>query len=355
MMVRFIARVVFVTGGLLAAFAGTASADPAGPTPYESTIVDIEPDVPGVDLRIVGGDSFLDLTVEPGHEVTVLGYSGEPYLQFDADGTVRENRNSPATYLNEDRYAATELPPNADADAEPDWRVLDDDGSWAWHDHRTHWMAPAPPLGLGPGDQVLDEKVDLIVDGVPVTVSVVSTWIPDHSNLPAILGGVTGALAVAAVTLARSGRTVSPRPRGRRLHGALLSAASAAALVVGLWHTWSLPNETAPPMTDWALPLVALIAALLSTVSPASSSGTIAGVAAGVELVVWLVLRRDVLRFPVLPTNAPFWLDRAVTTFAGVVGLSLAVVSLWMTFGPPSRTTGRSCEPEATGNLRLAP
>ena len=38
------------------------------------------------------------------------GYDGEPYLRFRADGTVQENQNSPATYLNRNRYAGAEVP-----------------------------------------------------------------------------------------------------------------------------------------------------------------------------------------------------------------------------------------------------
>ncbi|MEN9507416.1 MAG: hypothetical protein RI958_3342 [Actinomycetota bacterium] len=338
MMLRRFVRSVVVTGMVWSASVGTAGADPAGPTPYESTIVAIEPRVIGIDLRIIGGDSFLELTVDGGHDVTVLGYSGEPYLRFDPDGTVSQNRNSPAVYLNEDRYAATALPDRADPAADPDWEVLDDDGSWAWHDHRTHWMAPVPPLGLEPGDQVLDEQVDLLVDGVPVTVSIISTWIPDQSNLPAILGALLGLAAAGAAAAVRFGRSSTGGRSAMHTPGMLLTAAAVGALVIGLWHTRSLPSETAPPITDWALPLVALVAALWSGAAPRSSGAAIAGVVAGAELVVWAVLRRDVLRFPVLPTNAPFWLDRAVTTSVGVMGLALAVVWLVTLFGHPSTT-----------------
>ncbi len=53
--------------------------------------------------HVVGGDSFLEVSVDEGHEVLVPGYQGEPYLRFRADGTVERNRNSPATYLNDSR------------------------------------------------------------------------------------------------------------------------------------------------------------------------------------------------------------------------------------------------------------
>ena len=68
---------------------------------------------------MVGGDGFLDMPVEPGHEVVVEGYDGEPYLRFRADGTVQENQNSPATYLNRNRYAGAEVPAAIQGDDRP--------------------------------------------------------------------------------------------------------------------------------------------------------------------------------------------------------------------------------------------
>ncbi len=101
--------------GLLGS-AGVAHADPAGPTDYASEVVSIEPATPTIDVRIVGGDSFVMLTAQPGTEVVVLGYSGEPYLRFRADGVVEENRRSPTLYQNKSRYGTADTPAEADAD-----------------------------------------------------------------------------------------------------------------------------------------------------------------------------------------------------------------------------------------------
>ena len=92
---------------------GIALADPAGPTDYETTITSVERAVDGIELRMLGGDSFIELTVD-GREVVVTGYRGEPYLWFRADGIVSENRRSESTYLNEDRYGEAEIPAAAD-------------------------------------------------------------------------------------------------------------------------------------------------------------------------------------------------------------------------------------------------
>ena len=56
---------------------------------------------------MIGGDSFVELTVERGTDVVVLGYWGEPYLRFNSDGTVEENRRSPTVAENESRYGGS--------------------------------------------------------------------------------------------------------------------------------------------------------------------------------------------------------------------------------------------------------
>ena len=66
---------------------GAAAADSAGPTDYRSRIVAIDPATPQVHASIIGGDSFLELRVERGTAVEVLGYRSEPFIQFLADGT----------------------------------------------------------------------------------------------------------------------------------------------------------------------------------------------------------------------------------------------------------------------------
>ncbi|MEZ5248381.1 MAG: hypothetical protein R2713_03905 [Ilumatobacteraceae bacterium] len=144
------ARVVWLATLLTLAFgASPAAADPPRPTDYRSEVVSISPAIPGLEARIIGGDSFIELTTS-GQDVLVLGYDGEPYLRFDADGTVSENVRSPARWLNLDRYSETSVPAEADATAPPEWEQVGSGGRYAWHDHRTHWMLEIPRSGSGP-------------------------------------------------------------------------------------------------------------------------------------------------------------------------------------------------------------
>src|SRR5687768_6954580 len=76
-------------------------------------------DVPDVSWTVRALDSYLEVTNRSGGALTVLGYEGEPYLVIGPDG-VLENRNSPAVYLNNDRFAETLVPEGVAADAPPD-------------------------------------------------------------------------------------------------------------------------------------------------------------------------------------------------------------------------------------------
>ncbi|HEY1738336.1 MAG TPA: hypothetical protein VGI86_06490 [Acidimicrobiia bacterium] len=81
----------------------------------------------------------LRLTVAPGSDVTVLGYSGEPYLWF-THGRVLENMRSPAVWLNRRKSASpTEKAPKPySATATPLWEAVTAGTSYRWHDQRVH-------------------------------------------------------------------------------------------------------------------------------------------------------------------------------------------------------------------------
>lgn len=315
-------------GTLGALFVGAvAHADPAGPTDYRSEVVGLEPPTSGVRADVIGGDSFFELHVDDGTEVFVLGYQDEEYLWFRADGTVFENRNSPATHLNGKRYGGGNIPPTATVDAEPDWRQVATGGSWVWHDHRAHWMAEARPVGFEPGDRILDSTISLRVDGNPVEVRVISTWLAEPSMVPAWLGAVAGlALAVLGWRLRSAGI------------GAVIAIVPAAvlALIVGAWQYWSLPAATFPPVVWMALPAIAVgssqVGLFVSRGRQAFASDA-AVLVVGVELAVWGFVKRDGLTAAIIPTDAPMWLDRFATALGLVGGAAFALCALWWLFG----------------------
>jgi hypothetical protein len=294
----------------------TAFADAAGPTDFRTEIVSVEPDPSTIALSIEGGDSFVRIVVDRGTEVTVYGYDDEPYIRIDPDGTVFENLRSAATYLNDVRYGTADVPGDVDPEAEPDWQEVAEGGEWAWHDHRAHWMASEPPVNMVAGDSLPPSTIELSVDGVPVAVTVVTTLVADPSPWPTIAGAGLGAALAALAAW-----------RGRSAVEAI--AVSAMALAIGLAQFLSLPASTGPRPIWFLPPAVAVVSAslawwwhrnrVLADVSVALSA---------LQLVLWAWVRRSTFTRPVLPTDAPFWLDRAVSAGAASAALVLLGASV---------------------------
>src|SRR6185312_8238448 len=109
---------------------------------YRSEIDSFTPPLPGdVSIEVLDYDSYLQLLDQHGHEVMLYGYDGEPYARIEKDGTVQVNQRSPATYLNDSRFETdVTVPKSADPKAAPEWKTVDDSGTFIWHDHRMHWM-----------------------------------------------------------------------------------------------------------------------------------------------------------------------------------------------------------------------
>ncbi len=315
--VSLLATVLAVLG--LVAPGGVAHADPAEPTDYRSQVVAVEPPTDSIEVAIVGGDSFVELTVAPGTEVTVIGYQSEPFLRFLPDGTVERNERSPSVYLSLDRMGGATIPPHADASLPPSWKPIGTGGRYAWHDHRSHWMAPSPPDGARPGDRIQEGVIPLAIDGAAVSVTVETDWLPKPSPAPLYVGAAIAGIAALGALVAR-----------RRLALPLLVTALAAAGIGG-WQYRSLPDETGPLLVWWLLPAIAAGSALAALLLGRRLVASALLILAGLELAVWVFVRRKAAFRAIIPTDAPFWLDRGVlaavavmavaATVAGVVGL----------------------------------
>jgi len=312
---------VTAAASALALTATPAAADPPRPTDYRSTVTGITPENPFVEASIVGGDAFLELRVEPGHEVIVTGYDEEPYLRFAPDGTVSENRRSPATYANANRYGDADVPESVDPDAEPEWRRVADDGSYAWHDHRIHWMSPQAP-GVARGDEIQSWNVPLSVDGEPVTVDGVLRYEPGVGWWPWVAAAVAAVVA-GAVWLAgrRWPHTTAARAAGGL--GCLI------AVVVAGAEQLAIPEEAGRSLLRFAVPAVGLACAVVAVVLRRTAIAVPAGLAAIAAVAGWAVRRLDVFTKPVLPTTLAPNLDRAGTALA--LGLAAGAVALVLT------------------------
>ncbi|MGZ4770070.1 MAG: hypothetical protein ACXVLX_15490 [Ilumatobacteraceae bacterium] len=194
---------------------------------YRIEVTGYEGNPSGITVRPVELGNRMELTRTTAKEVQILGYDKEPYLRLDSTG-VFENINSPAHYLNLDRFARTPIPPTASAKAQPNWVKLGNGTSIRWHDHRTHWMdtVPPPEVRADPGvERVIfaANRVDLVVDGKPVVAIVEVTWLPPPPRLIwLVITSLAGCVLLAAFVL---------MPRVRKFGPACASVAAIAGLV----------------------------------------------------------------------------------------------------------------------------
>jgi hypothetical protein len=308
---------------LVVVTAGPAAADPAKPGDYTSTVTRTEPPVSGISVKVVGGDGFLELKVQPGHDVVVLGYAGGPWLHIRPDGVVEENQRSPATFLNGSRFAQTPAPVDVTEDTEknqpPVYKQVATGGTFAWHDHRIHWMSPQPKAdarrgAIVPGFE--DWKVPMTVDGTTTTVHGQLVYEKAVSPIPWF--GLLVLVAAAAIFLGRGKSTF--------VAGIAVLLASIAALETGIVAYRSIPSVAGPNPLEVALPAVATLAALFSVLLHRKPLGVVFTLAAVASLSGWALMRVTVLFNPVLPTDLPFGLDRAATACA--LGCSIAATIL---------------------------
>ena len=159
-----------------------ASADSGSPN-YRSKLVAVTPKTKGLVVRVVDGDDALELRNATDANVMVPGYEGEPYLRFLKSGRVKVNVNSPAKYLNEERYGGVAIPKTAGAKATPKWQLVAQGGEYEWHEHRIHWMSTIePPRVKASGGKtfmkVFDWNVPLKVGADKVKINGTLWWIP---------------------------------------------------------------------------------------------------------------------------------------------------------------------------------
>lgn len=325
--------------GLLSVLtAGPAAADPPGPTNYRAEVVGIDPPTDAVEAEVLGGDSFLRLTVAEGHEALLRGYDGEEqYLRFAPDGEVHVNLRAEAHYQNQSRYSpgAADRPAEVGADVPPQWELVSTTGSYAWHDHRIHWMSPTtlpfraidsggegqqvdPSLGEPQPTTVWSEPIPLTVDGQQVGIVGQVTYLPDASPVPAVVAALL--VLVGVVWLGR--RAPATGIAVGAAGGAIVALAVSVPLVVGL------PAGVEAQPLQVIVPLIALlvVAAGMSVGARSSFALVVAG-AAGIPLLGWAVSNVGALTAPIVPPAAVP--DAVVRVALGVVvGAGLASIAL---------------------------
>src|SRR4051812_5745946 len=87
---------------LVAALLAPSAFAHAGNPNYESLVNGVKPAIRGFSVVVLNGDDRLEAVNHSSQTITIDGYSKEPYVLLEADGTVSVNVRSPAYYLNND-------------------------------------------------------------------------------------------------------------------------------------------------------------------------------------------------------------------------------------------------------------
>lgn len=296
---------------------GLAGADGAEPTNFEAVLDRVEPAVDTVEVEVLGGDAFLQVRAEPGTEVRIPGYDGEDYLWITNEGTVLRNRNSPSAYLNVSRTGDVgRLPEGVRADAEPDWQVVGDDGTVAWHDHRIHWMLADTPA-FDDGEVVQEWIVPITVrsGGQRTEVELQGRLVHRGDTLP-------WTAAVGAVAAVGLWWVLRSRPSAR---ARTLTAAATVATFVSLVELRDQPAGADPSLIPIALALVAVAAAAAAVPTGSATRRRTFALAAAAALIGWFVTRIGVIWKPLLPGPLPDTASRLLS--AAALGVALAVAS----------------------------
>ncbi len=209
-------RLVSIASVALAfACAGVAPAGAHEGNPnFRSEVRTIEPPPKGIQFEVRNYDDRLSAVNRSQRTLLVEGYDGEPYIRMLADGTVQVNKRSPTFYLNEDRFAEVNPPPEADEKAPPRWETVDRSGRYEWHDHRIHYMSKDRPPQVKDEDKaakIFDWKVPIVVGARPAVVEGTLRWEPSDSGVPSAAYFALAGLAVASGLLFFATRRVRAR------------------------------------------------------------------------------------------------------------------------------------------------
>ncbi|WP_157965391.1 hypothetical protein [Euzebya rosea] len=304
-------------------------------TNFASTIT-ARPDVDGLSWRVLNGDEYLELRNDSGAEVTVPGYTGEPYLRVGPDGVFR-NLNSTATYLNEDRFGQSVPPTGLDLDAEPDWEQISTGSSYAWHDHRIHWMAQADPpaVAANPGTVQLVNTwtVPIAIGGEMFEVVGDLTWVPGDSPwlwlLPAlVLLTVPILVAIRRTEPDREAFTWTGLSRVAGWIGLVIALANVVHLIDDLFATPLPLSESAVSAIQTLFFIAVAVFGCVKAIQSREGGFTALGVAVGAIFIGQGLLYFSVLGASQTASLFPGWLTRAIiaASVAQIVPLGAATI-----------------------------
>jgi hypothetical protein len=291
-------------------------------TSERARVLGVEPEVDGLQVRIVDAGRRVELRNDSGADVVVLGYDGEPYLRVGPGGAWR-NRYSPATFWNARADTVGRLPDAFDAARAPEWDRLGDAPVVRWHDHRLHWQGAAPDVdaprrvlatwtvALRRGGHEIVVRGDILHEPPPaplvpaalaVGVALALVAAGRTRRWPAALAGSLGAVATLGVVDAVGRWGASSRSAPTKLLESVYVLGGAA---LALWAVARLARRGADPFATTPLALLA---------------GVVTTIALALAALPWL-------RASFLPTTLPDALARVLVGVALGAGVAAVVVA----------------------------
>jgi deferrochelatase/peroxidase EfeB len=243
--IRWMTRLATLVGAFVllspAAPAQAHDVGGVGATNFQTTVSALSPAVDGVSLAVIENGSRLELRNATATEVVISGYGGEPYARVGPGG-VYLNDNSPATYLNASRFSTTPVPEGVDGTKSPQWRQVETEPVFRWHDHRIHWMLSTLPPSVAADPSVARQisswTVNLSYGGAPLSVTGTLRWVPGPNPYPWFALGILIAAGLAVAPLLA-------RPHRMLAAAALLAVGAEIVHGVGvmLVETGSVPER----------------------------------------------------------------------------------------------------------------
>ena len=278
------------------------------------------------------------LTNSTRHNVTVLGYLGEPYLRVGPSGTF-ENAHSPSLYLtqavsnNASNSARLKTAPTR-------WNRIGNGSVLEWHDHRVHWPfdGPPPQVLLYPSVThvvIPDWRIPLLSNGHSIVITGSVIWRPGPSPWPWFGSAILAAAVITAVGWS------SRRSRSVAMCAVLVGLTADLVWAIDRWNASfvAVPNKLDALFAVFGAVLFGAIAVGLMAKS-GRGRGMVAVVIAGVFLVGDFLPENGVWRFSDVPTSLSAEWERLLALITVSCGASLIALgwhqAVWIPGGSRS-------------------